>query len=168
MKIIKKTVFAAAVLLNSSTVYASTWNFLTARGDDNAIFFFDADSVDKTEAKMVTLWVKSVRTRTVDTDGSWATASRWKFNCADHTIQTLANSTYDRKGVFTKSFPNPSPAESTVPDSIGEQVQNIVCESNFPNDTSGKIYFKIADNDVFGATKTYVDIVDAQKAAQRK
>ena len=33
----------------------------------------------------------------------------------------------------------------------------IVCEPSFPRDTSGSKYFKVEANDVFEATRNYVD-----------
>jgi hypothetical protein len=68
-------------------------------------------------------------------------------------------------GEFVKSDGSPDAIVAVIPDSSGEAVLKIACEQNFPKDTSGKNYFKASNNDVFLATKMYVEymksLVDA-------
>jgi len=146
------------LLLSAAAFYvpahASTWNYLNA-GNDNARYYFDGDTVDKIKDRTVSLWIKSVQTKKADSDGSWATAYRWKISCANRTIQTLTSSNYDQNGAFMNSASIAGPVSVAVPDSVGEAIMKIACEPNFPNDTSGNSYFKIIGNDVFKTTKYY-------------
>jgi len=102
--------------------------------------------------------MKSVNTTKPDSDGSWATAFRWKINCAKRTIQTLAWSSYGNDGKFIRSGSTPGVESEVVPDSIGEGILKIACEPNFPNDKSGNSYFKLEGIDVFQATRNYMNL----------
>lgn len=152
-----KALLSSAALICSVPATASTWNFLWV-GTENTRFFFDADTVEKAKDKTLMIWIKTVQTLQADSDGSWASAYRWKINCAKRTLQVLTWSTYDRDGKFIKSGSNPSAENAVIPDSTGEGVLKIACEQRFPSDTSGTRYFKLPHNDVFLATRNYVDI----------
>ena len=141
--------------LLTSPVFASTWHFVWV-GNDEVRFFFDGDTVERNR-EITTVWIKTVRTNQADGDGSWASALRWRMNCSKRTIQTLAWSSYAKDGKFLKSNSNPAPEEPTIPDSTGEAILKIACEANFPRDTSGEKYFKLEGNDVFQATKNFVE-----------
>lgn len=146
--------------INVAPAHASSWN-LTAAGSTDSALYFDADTVEKAKG-VVTIWVKTVQYYEADSDGSWSRASRWRINCANKTIQTLASSTYTADGKFISS-PTPSLAIAVVtPDSVGEGMLKIACDGNFPNDKSKTKYFKLDSNDVFQATKA---IVEAEKKA---
>ena len=148
-------------------VFASTWNFLWV-GNDEARFFFDADTVQKTPDKSVLIWIKMVNTTKPDADGSWATAARWKIGCPRRTIQTLSTSTYGSDGKFIRSASVPGAETEVVPDSTGEAMLKIACEPNFPNDKSGNNYFKLDGLDVYQATKNYVNYRKSQQDAAPK
>jgi len=152
-KIMLMLVTSSLALANSAA--AATWNYISA-GNDRTLYFFDADTVERSPGN-VTLWVKTVQTRQPDTDGSWASALRWKLNCSARTIQTLAWSTYNNSGEFISSNNNPSKPQPVIPDSIGEAVLKIACEADFPRNTSGKNYFKLDNNDVFKARDNWVN-----------
>ncbi len=89
-------------------------------------------------------------------------AFRWRMNCSKRTLQTLAWSSYAKDGKFMKSGSTPTAEEPTTPDSTGEAMLNIACEANFPRDTSSEKYFKIEGNDVFEATKKFVEYRKSQ------
>jgi hypothetical protein len=149
-------------LIASLPASASSWNFTTI-GTDETRYFFDADTVLKGKDNTVTVWVKSVQTRKADARGSWATAFRWKMNCFNQTIQGLGFSTYDREGNFLSSSPVVTESGAIPPDSIGAALLAIACAPSFPNDAASKKYFKLADNDVYKAAKSYADFVESQK-----
>lgn len=144
------------LLIFTSTTFASAWNFVWV-GNDEIQYFFDADTVEKTRDRNVLVWVKAVNTTKADSDGSWSTAYRWKFNCSKKTGQSLAWSSYDSDGKFVRSGSTPGVEKEMVPDSLGEAMLKIACEPNFPNDKSSKDYFKLEGVDVFQATKNYVE-----------
>jgi len=154
-------VFSISIyLFPCSPAFASEWNFLWV-GNEDTRFFFDADTVEKNR-DTITVWIKTVQTTRPDRDGSWATALRWRMNCTKRTIQTLAMSVYDRDGKFIRSVNATGQESAVVPDSTGEAVLKIACEPNFPRDTSGIKYFKLENNDVFQATKNYVELQRSQ------
>ncbi|WP_448670240.1 surface-adhesin E family protein [Pseudoxanthomonas mexicana] len=148
-------VLAIAATSFAGIASAATWHNIYA-GNDKTLYFFDADTVEKS-GNSVTLWVKTVQTRQARADGSWSIALRWRLNCSNRTIQTLASSTYSNSGEFIESDNRPSTPEPAVPDSTGEAVLKIACEPNFPRDTSGKSYFKLDSNDVFRARDNWVN-----------
>jgi hypothetical protein len=154
--------FSLALLasLASTLAIASNWHFAWV-GNKEIRYFFDAESIEKTK-EAITVWVKTVKTSQADSDGSWATALRWRFNCSKKTIQSLSMSLYDKDGKFLRSSQGSNADEPVVPDSTGEAMLKIVCKPGFPNDKSGNEYFKVEDNDVFRATKTYVDLLGSQ------
>lgn len=140
---------------------ASTWNYVWV-GNDESQIFFDADTVEKLKDKTVLVWIKSVQTSSPDSDGSWATALRWKFNCSKRTLQPLMWSSYDQDGKFIKSNSTPGDESAVIPDSLGEGMLEVACEASFPNDTSGKSYFKLKNNDPMQATKNIVEYKKSQ------
>lgn len=143
--------------LNVVPAHASSWNSVAVGSRDSA-YYFDADTVEKTKG-VVTVWVKTVQYTKANPDGSQAMAMRWKFNCAKKTIQTLASSTYDADGKFIRSMQGPWEADVVYPDSVGEAMLNISCETNFPTNKPSYKYFKIESNDVFQATKNYAEMM---------
>lgn len=157
--LIQVALVGAGLFVGSGAI-ASTWNWV-AVGNDEVRFFFDADTIEKTR-EATTVWVKLVRISQPDSDASWATALRWRLNCTRRTIQTLAWSSYDRDGKFIKSNSTPSVESAAVPDSTGEALLKIACEASFPRDTSSTKYFKLEDNDVYAATKRYVEYQKSQ------
>lgn len=146
---------SGALLLAALPAAASAWHFVWV-GNDEIRYFFDAESFEKTK-EVATVWVKTVKTKAADTDGSWSTALRWRISCSKRTIQTLAWSTYDQDGKFLNSNSNVGAEEAVIPDSTGEAFLKIACAASFPRDTSGDKYFKLNGNDVFQATRNYVE-----------
>lgn len=158
----KKQIAAMSIcLMTCASALASNWHFALV-GNDDTKYFFDADTVEKGKDKTVLVWIKTVQTTKPDTDGSWATAYRWKLNCTKRTLQTLMWSTYDPDGKFIKSYSNPSAEQAVVPDSTGEATLKMACEPSFPNDKSAKNYFKIDNNDPFLATRNFVEYQKSQ------
>ena len=135
---------------------ASTWNYLRV-GNAEMRFFFDADTVEKTK-DTVTVWVKMVQVEAPDIDGSWATAARWRIHCGRRSIQSMATSVYTAEGTFIRSAPAALSENRVAPDTTGEAVIKIACKTGFPRDTSGAEYFKLEDNDVFRATRSYKEM----------
>lgn len=156
----KKIFTLAFCAFFGSSVFASTWNFMTSSTE--SVYYFDADTVLK-DHEITTLWVKTVQMEKPDDAGNWAIASRWKINCSKQTIQTLAWTTYDKNGKYIRSDTRVGSQDVVVPDSMGESVLKVACEKNFPRDTSGAKYFKIKNNDVFQGTKDYVEYLKAHQ-----
>ena len=77
----------ASLLAVSQPALSTTWNYVGV-GNDETTFFFDKDTVVKV-GDTVTIWMKTVQTRNVDADGSWASAYRWRIGCAKRTVQTM-------------------------------------------------------------------------------
>jgi hypothetical protein len=162
-KCIKKIAVACAfsvLMINPAT--ASTWNVFAQTFTKNSLFFFDADTVLK-EPDTVTIWVKYVNTVTPDTDGSWATASRFVFKCSKRKSQALTSSTYDKDGKFMHSPPNPSPQRDITPDTIVEGMYTAACQKDFPKNKSEEFYFPVKDNDIYAFTKRYVEDIESKK-----
>jgi len=156
----KITTIAISLLTINPSANASSWNYIWA-GNEDTVYFFDADSIERGN-NTLTLWLKTVQTKKAESDGSWSTAMRWKINCTQRTILPLAYSIYDANGKFIRSINKPGEETSVIPDSTGEAVLKVVCEPNFPRDTSGKKYFKIPGNDIFQATRIYSDALNSQ------
>ena len=150
-----------ASLAFSQSALSATWNY-SGVGNDDANYFFDQDTVAKT-GDTVMVWMKSVQTRNLDTDGSWATAYKWRINCAKRTMQTLTASAYEKNGKFINSLSTPGREEEVIPDSLGEGILKIACEADFPKNKPGKKYLPVADNDIFAATRRYVEWSDSRK-----
>lgn len=152
---------ATLAAMISTAANASSWHFAWV-GNEEVRYFFDAESIERSK-DTVTVWVKTVQTRKMDNDGSWASALRWRFNCTKRTIQSLAASYYDQDGKFIRSSNNTSMENAVIPDSTGEGMLKIACKPTFPNDKSGNEYFKLEGNDVFQATRNYVKMMDSKK-----
>ena len=156
---IRSTIFGV-VLTAPVLVMASSWHFAWV-GNDETRYFFDAETIERNR-DLTTVWVKTVQVSRPDTDGSWASALRWRFNCTKRTVQSLGWSTYDRDGKFIKSSSALSEEGAVIPDSTGEAMLKIACEPTFPRDVSGIKYFKLEGNDVFQATKNYAEMRKSQ------
>ena len=155
----KKDIFFCTVLsFFGAAAFASEWNNFTSVRSGDTEYFFDAESVNKAK-DVVTLWVKTVRKNTPDANGSWATAFQQRVNCQKKTVQTLSWSLYDATGKFLESNSDGGQERSVVPDSVGEAIQKTVCLAAFPKSTPAtkNSYFKILSNDVFLATKIFIE-----------
>ena len=157
----KASLLAVALGLITPPAYSASWYFMWA-GNSDTKYFFDQDTVEKSQG-IVTLWLKMVQARKADTDGSWATAVRWRINCPKRTIQNLAMSTYDANGKFIRSYNNAGTENSIIPDSTGEAVHRIACQSDFPRSKTEKDYLKVNDNDIYAATRRLVEWEESQK-----
>ncbi len=155
-----RTLLTASLVMTSISCFASNWHFAWA-GNKDTRYFFDAESIERSKDSIL-VWVKTVQVNQVDSDGSWATAMRSRFNCSKRTIQILAVSQYDRDGKFLRSSPASSTESAVTPDSMGEAMLKIVCKTNFPNDKSGNDYLKVEGNDVVQATKIWADMISSQ------
>ena len=145
---------AAATSCFAPGAAAATWYGMDLV-TDSSIYFFDADSVKK-QSGIIEIWVKTVRISSPDRDGAWATATRWRIKCLDRTIQALASSDYDNSGKFIRAYNNPESPSPAYPDSIGEGMLQIACESSFPDNSTDDKYWKLATDDVFEARDWYV------------
>ena len=157
---------AILATLISGAASASSWHFAWV-GNKETTYYYDAESIERSK-DTITVWVKTVQVNRADTDGSWASALRWRFNCSKRTIQSLAVSLYDKDGKFLRSSNNPGAEDAAIPDSTGEAMLKIACKPNFPNDKSGNDYFKLENNDVFQATRNYADMISSQTDAAPK
>jgi hypothetical protein len=163
MKLIQaKFALVVAALLASSSGLASTWNVFTSAINDDAVFFFDADTVVK-QGDSVTLWVKYVNTKKPDSDGSWSTAQRTLIVCSKRTHQILSSSIYDKDGKFIRSFSEPGKVFEIAPDSIIEGIHKAACAAGFPRNKSEKLYVEIFDNDIYQHTKRYLQALESQR-----
>ena len=142
-------------ILLGPSAFASTWHF-TWVGSDEARYFFDADTVEKNR-DITTLWIKTVRINTPDVDGSWARALRWQLNCSKRTVQGLAWSTYSKDGKFITSNSTPTQETAVIPDTTGESMLKLACEVGFPQDASASKHYKVVGNDIFQATKNFIE-----------
>jgi hypothetical protein len=156
MKIALKSTLALLGVLVALPASASSWHFMIL-GTDDTRYYFDADTLTRGKDKTITLWIKSVQTRKVDSRGSWATALRWKIDCANLTYQGLASSSYDQNGNYLSSNADKTAVVMAAPDSLGEGIIQMACEPNFPNDTSKTRYFKLFNNDVYKTTQSYAE-----------
>jgi hypothetical protein len=134
---------------------------LVSSNDEKNVYFFDADTVEKSK-DTVTLWIKTVLTNKTNPEDPWAAASRWKINCSKKMLQSLTTSYYDGNGRFIKSDPHPNEPALIVPDSIGDGIQKIACESKFPYDKSETKYFKLKNSDVYGFVNNYIEYQKTQ------
>jgi hypothetical protein len=147
---------------------ASTWNtFAKAFNTETALFFFDADTVQK-QTDNVTIWIKYVNTVKPDLDGSWATAARYTLTCSKRKSQILTSSIYDKDGKFIRSYPNPGKPIDIAPDSILEEILTATCQPDFPRNKSREFYFAVKDNDIFAHTKRFMEYIESQKDAAPK
>ena len=156
----KTTIFFASILsLFSALASASEWNGFEWEGTTEGEYFFDAETVNKTNDS-VNLWIKIIRKNKANDDGSWATANNWKMNCTNRTIQTLSSSTYNADGNFIRSFTTSGSANAVVPDSVGAGILKVVCMADFPKITPATkgLYFKISGNDPFATTKNFSEM----------
>jgi hypothetical protein len=157
MKNFIKYFVAAFTLVFNANVFAATWNYINA-GNDEIAFFFDSDTVEKAPNNNILVWIKTVQKTKSDSDGSWSKALKWKLNCKKRTQQTLLWSTYNSDGKFISSSTNQYTEEEVVPDSMGDIILKFACEPNFPNDLSGKSYFKLkVGSNPIEVTKWLVD-----------
>ena len=162
MKLINSLILGLLPAFTITYANASSWNTFARAYNDEALFFFDADTVDK-QGDTTTLWVKSVKTKAPDSDGSWSTAYRYVIVCSKRTAQPTSVSLYDREGKFMRAFPKAGAAMDILPDSILEGIHKTVCTTDFPRSKSREQYFPVRDNDIFLHTKNYMDYVESQK-----
>ena len=159
-KFTKASIASAALVLGTQAAMASNWHFAWV-GNKEVRYFFDVESIERAK-DIIIVWIKTVQMSQPDTDGSWASAMRWRFNCPKKTIQSLAISFYDREGKFLRSGTGGSTESVVIPDSTGEAMLKIACKPGFPNDKSGDDYFRVENNDVFQATKNYADMLNSK------
>lgn len=153
-KALLSSIFALIFPANSN---AATWYTFNNVLTDTKVYFFDMDTIQR-QGDTVTIWIKYVTDPAVpDTDGSFATASKWSYLCGKRTAQILTSVTYDKAGKFIKTFPNPSLIMDIIPDSVGEAVLKTVCASDFPKNKSQDFYFLADGNDVFRHTARFFD-----------
>jgi hypothetical protein len=154
---LKNSIFCISLIIFSSTVYASSWHLVTSFYSKEIALFFDAESVER-QADYRFVWYKIVRKQIPDSEGAWSTATRYKVDCKNKTVQNLTTSDYDVNNKFIKSYPMSPQIKIPIPDSLADEVVKLSCKSNFPNDKSeASPYFKLKDNDVFRATRFLTD-----------
>lgn len=158
----KKICTTSFLLLLSASTLASSWNFISIGNFDKYLYFFDADTVDKSSGSNINIWVKSVAIKTPSNGEAWSTAVRWKINCAKRSTQIIACSEYGHDGKFLKSGSATGQENEVVPNSMGEEMLKIIYEPNFPNDKSEKNYSEIKTNGIFQATKNYIDAKNSE------
>jgi hypothetical protein len=163
MNFVARVVFLIATTALGATATASTWNsFRRAYNSDIALYFFDADTVVK-QGETVTLWIKHVRTKTSDADGSWQSSMREIVNCPKRTAQILSYSIYNKDGSFIRSVNLAGAASDIAPDSILEQIHKAVCSADFPRSQSRDLYFPVENNDPATYTRIFVEYLEGQK-----
>ena len=150
----------ALAIFGSSSADASTWNVFNHAFNGDVVFYFDADTTVKS-GDTITLWTKYVRLRTVEKDGSWATAQRTVYACRKRTHQPLSVSIYDKAGTFIRSFASTEAPTDIPPDSIAEEILKVACSPNFPRAPERSQYFPVPDNDVFEHARAFQAYLEA-------
>lgn len=136
----------------TSSVHAATWYGFSSVGSDKTAYFFDRDTIVK-EPGSVTIWIKYVNEEnSPDPDGSYATATKYRYDCKHRTLQALISVTYDKNQNHMRTISNPAKPTEAVPGSIGEAAWKVVCEPTFPNQKDAP-YAKVGDNDIYSAAK---------------
>lgn len=160
IKILSLVIFSSSIF--HTCAIASSWNFPFAIDVKERAYYFDADSVEK-NGDFTIVWFKTIQKRNLDTDGSWATAFRYKFNCVKKTVQGLGYTTYDSDGKYLKSRDQSTEIIYPAPDSIAEAMTKLVCKNNFPNyKSSDKDFFKVDDGDLYRATRRLVEFENSR------
>lgn len=152
----------SGLVINPAT--ASTWNVFNHAFNDDTLFYFDADTVQK-QSDTVTLWLKYVKLIKADSDGSWSTAMKYTLTCSTRKYQVFASSTYDKDGKFMASNSNPGTQKDITPDSLIEEMHKVSCQKDFPKNKSREKYFPVDDNNIFAHSKRYVEYVESKKDA---
>lgn len=159
-QIFKRLAFAIACSC-MTPVYAANWQIYATTNTDTAYFFFDSETVIR-QGDTVTIWNKYVNDQSKpDSDGSYATSTRYVYNCSKRTTQALTSAIYDKDGKFISTYPNPGKPTEVIPDSVGEGMLKVVCTPDFPKNKSRSLYYPATDNDVF---KHAADLFDFQRA----
>ena len=157
-KEVTATFVAMCLLTVGSLANAATWYTFSDAVNDYKMYFFDASSVEK-KGDNVTLWLKYVNSDQPDNDGSYSTATRMYFACAEKTFQGLNSSIYDKDRKFMRSYPNPGKVNQIEPKTLIAVISEVVCMPDFPKDTSGKYYFAVKDNNIYiHAARYYADL----------
>jgi hypothetical protein len=162
MKWIKRVAIVLTAYGCVGNASAATWNTFAPVGTSNALFFFDADTVQR-QGDTISIWVKYVNLTKPDTDGSWATATKYDFMCTKRKTQLISQSIYAKDGGFIRSYPKAPQAAEVVPDTVMEQMYNIVCMKDFPKSKLRDNYFPVRDNDIFAHAKRFQEYVESQK-----
>jgi hypothetical protein len=158
-----KYIIAIALLALSFLSHASSWYYLSTVGNEIASWFFDADSVELNNDHRL-IWIKIVRHKNPDSDGAWATASRYKIYCKDKKYQTISNVDYDINNNYLKTYSRESLIQIPAPESNAEGLIKVVCRSGFPDSKSGsKFYLRIEDNDIYRAAKAINELIYSSK-----
>lgn len=153
LKMLKKIIVVCFMLIISLEANASTWQFLYTFSHSEFAIFFDSDSVERNGDNRL-IWYKFVRKNAPDSDGAWASASKYKINCRDKSYVVLHTSDYNKDNIFIKSYPGSPVVNFPVPDSAAETIVKISCRANFPHESSNNApYGKINGNDIFDFTK---------------
>jgi len=152
---IKSLVVGCLLAAASASVFASSWHLIFSSDTDIAQFF-DAESVEKSPDG-VSVWLKLVRLNAADAQGVWSSAIKWRIHCTKKTIQWLARSEYDQNNKFIRSYEGSPKLKAIVPDSKGDEIARIVCQPDFPRNTSEKDYIKVENNDVFIAARVWAE-----------
>jgi len=148
--------------LCSVTAHAGTWYAFSDIDVNDTVFFFDSETVAR-QGDSVTFWAMGIReANSPNPDGSYSTAVKWVYSCSKRTAQELTVSAYGKTGQFIRADANPSRERDVIPGTVDETILETVCASDFPQDRSGKHYFRIKGNDIYRAAKDVFDSKNAQ------
>lgn len=155
-----KSAVLVIALATSSAADASAW-YWTAISVGDSEFFFDAESVQKS-ADTVTLWIKMVKK-----DLSGASAMRWKYDCSKRALQSSSLTKFDGQNKYV-TMSKAIVEQDVLPDSTGEVFMKIACSPKFPELNADSPYRPAPKNDVFGTTKTVVEVDKSQSVSAPK
>lgn len=147
-----KTVGLILGLLFTGTGHAATWYGFSTVATNNAVIFFDADSVVKKNGT-VAIWIKYVNEeQSPAQDGSYASAYRTNYSCTNRTTQSTTAVLYDKNQNVIRTWSGTPTPDAVVPGSVGESILQLVCSPSFPNPKSND-YALVGDNDIYAAAK---------------
>lgn len=118
-------ILAVAVAGTSTTALAARW-VLVEIAKDQTVYFLDTSKLTSTQER--TYWVKRIR-KTVDYDGEKSAVVRYAFDCKNDRLAALSITTYKTDGNVINSLDRAEPMRIAIPDSIGESLLRVACQS---------------------------------------
>lgn len=126
--------------------------YMVTRNIAGTFSFFDAETVQRTKSS-ITVLIRTFQHSEPNSDGSWATATRMRFNCSERTVQSLEMTMYDLNDSVIAHQRIAQPALAVVSGSTGDDWMRMTCSSGFPQALIGPGYLKLPDNDILGGVR---------------
>jgi hypothetical protein len=148
MKNCWKAILSTVIILSNVNAFAANWYVFVQPRAEDALYFFDRDTLDRTN-ETVSIWIKTMYDRNIPrSDGIYAAAHRYIFYCQKRMIQTLQVSQYDRQWKFLKSVTELSYFAEAAPGTVSESLVAQVCSPRFPDDSGSLFYFRLTDQNL--------------------